>query len=222
MSGLTARSASRPSPRLIAAFAVGAAGLAITGGGVYAALNATASNTTAQNASSGVLSLTMADNGTGFSQGISNLAPGDVVNRYVTLTQGGGLDAKDLSLKVSDGTATPTLLTTSDTKGLRVTVKQCVGGDWTVTGAGACTGTGATTAVVVDDVPLSTLATTPDSLADAVSAGSTVKLQIALTLPNQDETTVNGVRPTGTIQGLSASLTWTFSETQRTATTTGS
>jgi hypothetical protein len=220
MSGLTARSASRPNPRLIAAFAVGAAGLAITGGGVYAALNATASNTTAQNASSGVLSLTMADNGTGFSQGVSNLAPGDVMNRYVTLTQGTGLDAKDLALKVTD--ATPTLLTTDATKGLRVTVRQCVGGDWTVTGAGACTGTGATTAVVVDDVPLSTLATTPDSLAATVTAGSTLKLQIALTLPNQDETTVNGARPAGTIQGLSSALTWTFSETQRTATTTGS
>jgi spore coat-associated protein N len=220
MSGLATRSASRPNPRLIAAFAVGAAGLAITGGGVYAALNATASNTTAQSASSGVLSLTMAANGTGFSQGVANLAPGDVVNRYVTLTQGAGLDAKDLALKVTD--ATPTLLTTDEDKGLRVTVRQCVGGDWTVTDAGACTGPGATTAVVVDDVPLSILATTPDSLAAAVSAGSILKLQIALTLPDQDETTINGVRQGSTIQGLSSALTWTFSETQRTATTTGS
>jgi hypothetical protein len=33
---------------------------------------------------------------------------------------------------------------------------------------------------------------------------------------------VNGVRPGGTVQGLSSALTWTFGETQRTATTTGS
>jgi len=220
MSGLATRSASRPNPRLIAAFAVGAAGLAITGGGVYAALNATASNTTAQNATSGVLSLTMAPNGAGFSQGVSNLAPGDVVNRYVTLTQGADLDAKDLALKVTD--ATPTLLTTDATKGLRVTVRQCVGGDWTVTGAGAGTCAGTSTSVLATNVPLSSLATTPAALASSVAAGSTVKLQLALSLPDQTETTVNGVRPTDSIQGLSSALTWTFSETQRTATTTGS
>ena len=220
MSGLATRSASRPNPRLIAAFAVGAAGLAVTGGGVYAALNATASNTTAQNATSGILNLTMANNGGGFSQGVANLAPGDVVNRYVTLTQGADLDAKDLALKVTD--ATPTLLTTDATKGLRVTVRQCVGGDWTVTGAGAGTCAGTSTSVLATNVPLSSLATTPAALASSVAAGSTVKLQLALSLPDQTETTVNGVRPTDSIQGLSSALTWTFSETQRTATTTGS
>ena len=222
MSGLATRSTSRPNPRLIAAFAVGAAGLAITGGGVYAALNATASNTTAQSAGSGVLSLTMANNGVGFSQGVSNLAPGDVVNRYVTLTQGADLAGKDLTLAVAD--ANSSLLTTDATRGLHVTVTQCVGGDWTVagTGAGTCSGTG--TPVLVDNVSLKTLATaTPaTTLASSVAAGSTVKLQLALTLPNQDETTVNGTRPANSIQGLSSALTWTFSETQRTATTTGS
>ena len=220
MSGLATRSASRPNPRLIAAFAVGATGRAVTGGGVYAALNATASNTTAQNATSGILNLTMANNGAGFSQGVANLAPGDVVNRYVTLTQGADLDAKDLALKVTD--ATPTLLTTDATKGLRVTVRQCVGGDWTVTGAGAGTCAGTSTSVLATNVPLSSLATTPAALASSVAAGSTVKLQLALSLPDQTETTVNGVRPTDSIQGLSSALTWTFSETQRTATTTGS
>ena len=220
MSGLATRSASRPNPRLIAAFAVGAAGHAVTGGGVYAAQNATASNTTAQNATSGILSLTMANNGAGFSQGVANLAPGDVVNRYVTLTQGADLDAKDLALKVTD--ATPTLLTTDATKGLRVTVRQCVGGDWTVTGAGAGTCAGTSTSVLATNVPLSSLATTPAALASSVAAGSTVKLQLALSLPDQTETAVNGVRPTDSIQGLSSALTWTFSETQRTATTTGS
>jgi len=220
MSGLATRSTSRPNPRLIAAFAVGAAGLAITGGGVYAALNATASNTTAQNATSGVLSLTIS-NQASFSQGIANLAPGDVVNRYVTLTQGAGLDGKDMTLAVSD--ATPTLLTTDADRGLRVTVTQCIGGDWT---AGACTGADASAAPLATGVSLKSLASTPKMLVSSVAAGATVKLQLALTLPDQDETTVNGVptAPNGaaSIQGLSSALTWTFSETQRTAATTGS
>ncbi|WP_104138110.1 TasA family protein [Arthrobacter sp. ZGTC131] len=215
MSVTATRSVRRPNPRLLAAFAVGAAGLAITGGGVFAALNATASNTTAQNATSGILSLTMANNGTGFSQAVSNLAPGDVVNRYVTLTQGADLDGKDLTLAVTD--ATPTLLTTSAAKGLHVTVSQCPGA-WTPA-TGACSGTATP---LLTNAPLSTLSTTPGAIKSAIAASGTLNLQISLTLPDQAETTVNGAAPAGTIQGLSSSLTWTFGETQRTATTTGS
>lgn len=214
MSGLSARPARRPNPRLLAAFAVGAAGLAITGGGVYAALNATASSS-AQAATSGVLSLTMADNGTGFSQGVSNLAPGDVVNRYVTLTQGAGLAGKDLTLAVAD--ATPTVLTTHETKGLRVTVTECSGA-WTP-GAGTCSGT---PTVLLTSAALSALGAPVSVKTGNIAANSTMNLQIALTLPDQDETTVNGTAPVGTVQGLSSALTWTFGETQRTASTTGS
>lgn len=224
MSSTTARRAARsiqgPAPALFAACAVAAAGLAITGGGVFAALNATASNATAQNATSGILSLTMANNGVGFGQTVSNLAPGDIVNRYVNLTQGANMDGKVLTLSVAD--ATSTKLTSDATKGLHVTVTQC-SGTWTTTGAGTCTGTGATTTVLATNVPLNTLLTTPSTLiAGTVTAGSSVNLQVSLTLPDQNETTANGVPPASSIQGLSSALTWTFGETQRTATTTGS
>jgi spore coat-associated protein N len=217
MSALTTRPSLRANPRLLAACAVAAAGLAITGGGVYAALNATASNTTAQSATSGTLSLTMANNGTGFGQAISNLAPGDVVNRYVNLTQGAILDGKDITLAVAD--ATPTILTTSATKGLHATVTQCSGA-WTPgTGAGTCSGT---TTVLLSSTALSAL-TGPVAVKTGTNAAGTVlNLQIALTLPDQAETTANGVVPAGTIQGLASALTWTFGETQRTAATTGS
>jgi spore coat-associated protein N len=223
MSADNTRSDRRSNRRLLAAVAVGAAGLAITGGGVFAALNATATNTTAQAATSGTLSLTMANNGAGFNQAVSNLAPGDVVNRYVTLTQGtaANLDAKALALGVT--AASPTKLTSDATNGLHVTVTQCVGGTWTPTGAGTCTGAGTSTSVLASNVALSGLASTPVSLIPGtIAAGSTVSLQVALTLPDQTETTVNGVVPASTIQGLTTNLTWTFSDTQRTATTTGS
>lgn len=216
----TARTTRRPAPALLAACAVAAAGLAITGGGVYAALNANASNTTAQNATSGILSLTMTNTGTGFSQAVSNLAPGDTVNRYVNLTQGATMDGKALTLAVAD--AAPTKLTTDATKGLHVTVTQC-SGTWTTTGAGACTGTGATTTVLATNVALSSLTTAPSTLvAGTVTAGTSLNLQVSLTLPDQTETTTNGTVPGSTIQGLSSALTWTFGETQRTAATTGS
>lgn len=212
------RSSLPPRPRLLAACAVAAAGLAITGGGVYAALNATASNATAQSATSGTLSLTMANNGTGFGQAISNLAPGDVVNRYVSLTQGAVLDGKDLTLGVADGT--PTLLTSNATKGLHATITQCSVA-WTPgTGAGTCSGT---TTVLLTSTALSTLTAGPVAVKTGSNAAGTVlNLQIAVALPDQAETVSNGALPAGTIQGLSSALTWTFGETQRTATTTGS
>lgn len=224
MSAITSRRAARPvrrpAPALIAAGAVAAAGLAITGAGVFAALNATATNTTAQAATSGVLSLQMSTNSAGFTQAVSNLAPGDTVNRYVTLTQGADLDGKALTLAVTD--ATPTLLTTSATKGLKVTVTQCSVA-WTIS-SGTCGSGGTSTVLGTAGTALSAIPTaTPEKLvAGAIAAGSTLNLQISLTLPDQTETTVNGSAPTGTIQGLTSALTWTFSETQRTATTTGS
>jgi hypothetical protein len=49
-----------------------------------------------------------------------------------------------------------------------------------------------------------------------------VNLKVSVSLPDKTETTANGVPPAGTIQGLSTSLTWTFTEQRRTATTTTS
>ena len=77
---------------LAAAFAVGVLGL--TGAGVYAGLNATATGT--QNITTGILSLTVAPGtgSTGFGQTISNMAPGDVNNVDVDLTNGASLSAQ--------------------------------------------------------------------------------------------------------------------------------
>jgi spore coat-associated protein N len=203
--------------RFAAAATAAFVGLAITLGAVYALLNASAFNTTAQTVSSGTLKLVLADNGAGFTTAIANLAPTDVVNRYVDVTNSGTLDAKALTLAVAD--ATPTKLTTDLTNGLHATITQCTGGTWTP-GTGVCSGT---TAALVSGVALKTLATTPSTLiAGAITAVTAVHLQVSITLPDQVETTTNGVLPASTIQGLSASITWTFNETQRTGTTTDS
>lgn len=220
--------------RTILAASFAASALAITGAGVYAGLTATAGNTTAQTVTSGTLSLTMANNGVGFGQAVSNMAPADVVNRYVDLTNGGNLAAQNLTLSVADGTATPTKLTTDATNGLRVTVNRCTNATG-VTGAvwkpatGACEGINSlgaaapgTVTALATAVPLATLRTTASTLVTGAVGTAPVLLQMSLALPDQNETTVNGTAPAGTIQGLSAALTWTFSESQRTATTTTS
>jgi hypothetical protein len=205
----------RTKRRLTAAAAVAASGLALTTGGVLAALNATAFNTTAQPVSSGTLRLTLADNGAGFSIALSNLAPGDVANRFVTLTNAGTLDATGLTLGVAD--TVNSKLTTDAVNGLRVTVSSCPTA-WNPT-AGTCT----VTPTVISTTPLATLKTTPGALSSAtVPAGAAMHLRLAIALPDQTETTVNGVLPSNTTQGTSANLTWTFTQTQRAAVSTNS
>lgn len=218
-----ARRAPRGNRRSTLAALVAVGGLVLTAGGVYAGLNAIATNTTPQTVTSGTLKLSMANDGAGFSQNVSDVAPGDVVNRFVDLTNGGTLDAQNLTLTVADGT--PTKLTTDATNGLHVSVLACTTAAWVVnavTNTATCADlTGPTT--IVNNAALATISGTPAALvAGAVPQGSVYHYEISLTLPNQNETTTNGTLPVGTIQGLSASLTWTFNELQRSATTTNS
>ena len=203
--------------RLALAGGVAIGGLALTGMAVFAGLNANATNTTPQQIDSGTLQLTYADNGAGFTSVAAKMAPGDVVNRYVDLTNGGSLDGKTLTLKAVDGT--PTNLSTDGTRGLQVTVNACTGtgAAWDPT-TGVCSGT--TSAVASGS--LASMATTPLSLASNVASGAVMHYQISVALPDQNETVTNGALPANTIQGLTAKITWTFNELQRNATTTNS
>ena len=204
---------------------VAIAGVAVMGGtalvssSVFASLTATATNTSGGSVSTGTLSLTQAASGVagitgGFTTPISAMGPGDTVNRYINLTNGGTLDAINPTLAIA---ATPSnALTTSATAGIQVTIKNCTV-DWTA--AGACTGTTTTALAATPASSLGTAAalTLPSTLAGAVS-----HLQISLALPAGTENVLNGVLPTGTIQGLTTAITWTFNETERTGTTTNS
>jgi len=205
--------------RPLAAAVVGAGVVVGAGLGVWASLNATASGS-AETVQSGTLKLTMAANGTGFSQGINNVAPGDVVNRYVALTNSGTLDAQALTVQVA-ATGSSALITDgvspSTTKALRVSITSCSVA-WAPT-TGTCSGT---TSTVLAATPLSGLSSAVSLIAGSIPSGTVANLQISTQLPDQNETTVNGALPANTIQGLSANLTYTFAETQRTATTTNS
>ena len=142
------------------------------------------------------------------------MGPGDTVNRYINLTNGGTLDAINPTLQIS---ATPAnALTTSATAGIQVTIKNCTV-DWT--NAGVCSGTQTTALAATAASALGSAAalTLPSTLAGAVS-----HLQISIALPAGTENTLNGVLPGGTIQGLTTAITWTFNETERTGTTTNS
>ncbi len=79
--------------RLFAGGAIVLSAAAIAGQSVLASLNATAFNTVAENVQAGTMELTLdkSTGSVGFTSPISNLAPGDTVNRYVTLTNSGRL-----------------------------------------------------------------------------------------------------------------------------------
>jgi hypothetical protein len=215
MSRHSQRSAKTPTRTIVAAaFAV--AGLAVTGAGVYAGINADATGT--QAVTSGTLSLIVTPGtAANFSAAVSNVAPGDVINRFVDLSSNGSLDAKTLTLQVTGGTSN--LLSTSGTLGLRVAVSTCTTAWAVVSGLPSCSGS---MAPALASTPVSTLSGTPGAVQTTVAAGALMHLNVSVTLPDQPETVTNGTLPGGTIQGLNNTLTYTFNELQRTATTTSS
>lgn len=206
--------------RPIAVAAIGASALITTGVGVVATLTASASNIEPQSVDSGTLALTLDDNGDGFAQSIGNMAPGDTVHRFVTLENTGSLDARDLTFTAS-ATGAPALIADgkapSTTKALRVGVTSC-STTWDPR-TGKCTGT---VTSLLAPTELATAATAQRLVDDSVAAGRTVELRIEITLPDQDEVTVNGVAPEQTVQGASVEIVHTFTATQRAATITDS
>lgn len=210
-------STSRAARRTAAGVAFALTGLAVTGAGVYAALNANAFNTSPQSVSSGTLKLVLSDNGNGFSTSISGMAPGDTFNRYVDLTNSGTLDGKNITFKAVD--SSNTTLSTDATKGLQITIKQC-STSWTAS-TGVCTSSGTVT-TLLSQTALANLGSATSLIAGSITAGNVYHLQVGIALPDATETTSNGTLPVGTIQGLTANVTYTFAETQRDAATNNS
>jgi hypothetical protein len=189
--------------RTVAIGAVGFAGGAVLAGTVaYAVLSAVANNPTPQSVNSGVLSLSLTDSGAGFTSAVAGLAPGDVVNRYVNLTNNGSIDGSALTLGITAGTTNA--LVSDLTNGLQLVITDCPGGTWNTTTGVCSTGAGS---VLLASTGVQSL----------VSAGTPSAIASSVT-----ETVTNGVLPGSSIQNLTTALTYTFREGQRAATTTNS
>jgi len=185
--------------------------------GVYAGLSATA--TGAESVSSGSLNLTLSpDVGAGFSNFLAKMAPGDTDNVYVNLNNTGTLaSAAGMTLSVA-GLPSNALTNGSVVgEGLNVTAVQCSVA-WTLA-TGTCSGSTtpilATTQVSVMGAGVA-LSNIPALVA---ATGQVAHVQVSLGLTGT-ETSVNGVPPAATIQGLSTTLTYTFTEQQRTGVAT--
>jgi spore coat-associated protein N len=204
-----------------------AVGVAVTSGGVYAALTADAFNAAPQTVSSGTLQLVLDSGGTtGFASIVDKLAPGDTVNRYIQVKNTGSLAGQGLTLKLVD--AAPSVLTTDGTRGLQVTVRECAQAWTVVANVGSCGAAGGSTPALTATSAAALRTASPAALTSSTLPALTgVKYyQVSLNLPDTPnaETSVNGVvatpPPGGSIQGLTAALTWTFTMTQRAGTTT--
>ena len=180
--------------------------------GVYAGLSATA--TGAEQVTSGSLTVTLSpDVGAGFSNFTGKLAPGDTDNVYVTLTNTGTLaTAAGMTLAV---TGTPSNALTNGSvagEGLTVTATQCSVA-WTLA-TGTCAGT---TTPVLATTRVSALSA-PTALSNvpalAAATGQVAHVQVQLGLVATESST-NGIAPASTVQGLTTTLTYTFTEQQR-------
>ena len=204
---------------LAAVFALAVA--LFTASAVYAGLTADATGT--ETVSSGTLNLTLSagDQGAGLpSTFAAKMAPGDVDDVYVNLNNTGTLaSAAGMTLWVAGAPANTLTNGTAPGEGLAVVITQCSVA-WS---AGACSGS--TTSILAQTM-ISTMnsAGTAVNLSNvpalAATTGQVAHLQLTLTLVGT-ETSVNGVSPNPTIQGLGpVTLTYTFTEQQRAPITT--
>lgn len=185
--------------------------------GVYAGLSATA--TGAESVSSGSLNLTLSnDVGAGFSNFTGKMAPGDTDNVYVNLNNTGSLaSAAGMTLSVAGAPLNALTNGSIAGEGLTVTATQCSVA-WTLA-TGVCSGT---TTAILPTTQVSALST-PVALSNipalVASTGQVAHVQVSLGLA-ATETSTNGLPPASTVQGLSTTLTYTFTEQQRTGVAT--
>lgn len=192
-----------------------AVGLLATAG-VYAALSGVA--TGAEAVTSGTLNLTLsADVGAGFSNFVPKMAPGDTDNVYVDLNNTGTLaTAAGMTLWVAGNPVNALTNGTAPGEGLTVTATQCSVA-WTLA-TGVCSGT---TTPILATAQISTFNTSGTAVnllnvpSLAALVGQVAHVQVSLGLVGTEVST-NGVAPTPTIQGLTTTLTYTFTEQQRT------
>jgi hypothetical protein len=143
------------------------------------------------------------------SLGATAMAPGDTAQRGFTLRNSGTLNFATVSLGI---TASPTSLLDSDaTNGLTVKVQKCSSGfveSASTPYTHSCAGTLTT---VLAATPVATVKATPPALTglSSLTAGASDNLKATFELP---------AAANNTVQGLSSTLSISFTATQRTQT----
>ena len=176
------------------------------GGAAFASFTAS-TNAAANTTKTGTVSFAdISTDGSGqrLSVGASEVAPGDSLQRAVTITNTGSVDMLD-TVTLSSVAAASSLLDTDTTDGLQIAVDKCSVA-WTETSAPytyTCSGTTSTvlasTPVIGTNMALSNIVAT---------VGTENHLRATLTLPSTAD---------NTFQGLGSTIDFTFNGQQRTA-----
>jgi predicted ribosomally synthesized peptide with SipW-like signal peptide len=194
--------------KILVSLAILGAAASIAGLGTYASF--TSSTAATQTIDSGTVSITLGAAGAAnrLTVGASSLVAGDTVQRAVNLINNGIGGSDNLSSITLTTTASPSSLLDSDaTTGLQMVVDKCsvawteAGPPYTYTCSGVTSTVLASRAVIGANLALSNLA--------SLTTGSTDSLRVTLTLP---------ANAPNTHQGLSSTITYTFTGNQRTAT----
>jgi spore coat-associated protein N len=175
------------------------------GGAAFAAFTGTSN--AAQSVASGTVSLAgIGTNAAGnrLTVAATNIAPGDTIQRAVTLTNTGTLDLANVVLTTN--ATTSSLLNTDAVNGLQVAIDKCSVAwtesafPYTYTCSGTTSSVLAGTPVIGTNLALSNL---------TLTAAASNNLRVTVTLP---AAAGNG------FQGLTSVINYTFTGTQRTAT----
>jgi spore coat-associated protein N len=197
------------SGKLLASAALVAAAASVAGLGTYGAFTSTTTPATASVASGTVtIALGTADTAANrLTVASTGLVAGDTVQRAATLTNSGSQDLAAVTLTTA--ATTSSVLDTDTTSGLQVAIDKCpvawteagTAPAYTYTCAGTTTPVLASRAIVGANLALAGLA--------SVTAGGTDYLRVTATLP---------ASAGNTFQGLNSVVGFTFTATQRTAT----
>ena len=195
--------------KVLGSLAVLGLAASIAGLGTFATF--TSSTSASQSISSGTVSIALGATGAPTNRltvNATNIVPGDTMQRSVDLTSSSSDPLGSVSLTTS--AAPSSLLDTDATNGLQMTITAC-SVPWTEAGtspaftytcSGATSTVVATRAVVGSNLSLS-------GLNALTSANSTDHLRVTLSLP---------ATAGNTFQGLSSTISYAFTGTQRTAT----
>jgi spore coat-associated protein N len=196
--------------RVLGSFAVIGGAAAMAGLGTFATF--TSSTSASHTISSGTVSIALGATGASTNRltvGASNVVPGDTIQRTADLINNGGASADNLSAITLTTTASPSsLLDTETTSGLQMAIEKC-SAPWTEAGTApaytyTCSGTTSTVlasrAVIGSTMALSNLS--------SLTTGSTDHLRVTLTLP---------AAAPNTMQGLTSTISYNFTGTQRVA-----
>lgn len=175
------------------------------GGAAFASFTAS-TNAEATTATGTVSFADISTDGTGqrLSVGAKDIAPGDSLQRAVTITNTGSVDMLD-TVTLTSNAKTSSLLDTDTTDGLQIAIDKCSeawkesSAPYTYTCSGTTTSVLASTPVIGASMALKNIDAT---------AGTENNLRATLTLPS---TAGN------TFQGLSSTIDFTFNGQQRTA-----